>query len=271
MALSNRTVTTDLARDDKLTVADRQFASRLFLGTGKYRGDQETLAAIAASGCEMITVAIKRLDLDDPSKPSLIDLIDWNKYKILPNTAGCRSADEAVMTAKLAREATGSSWIKLEVIAEERYLLPDPVGTLEAARKLTREGFTVLPYINADPILALRLQDVGCATVMPLGSPIGSGRGALTLDAIAIMVEQTDVPVVVDAGLGAPSDAAKVMEIGAAAVLVNTAIARADKPDLMAAGFKRAAEAGRLGYLARRAAPSLTARASSPIDEAARL
>ena len=195
---------------DQLTIAGKTFNSRLMTGTGKHRSVADLLASVEKSGTEIITVAIRRLNLDDPNEKTFLDHLDWDKYQILPNTAGSKTADEAVFTAQLAREVTGSNWIKIEVIPDPKYLLPDPIGTLEAAEKLVKDGFVCLPYIGADPVLAMRLEDVGCATVMPLGSPIGSGRGVLTAEEISIIIEQSSVPVVIDAGLGVPSDAATV-------------------------------------------------------------
>ena len=256
--------------NDSLTIDGKQFSSRLFIGTGKHRSEADLLASIEGSGCQIITVAIKRLNLDNPNEKNILDMIDWEKYQILSNTAGCATAEEALFTARLAREITGSNWIKLEVIPDKNYLLPDPIGTYDAARELIKDGFVVLPYIGADPILARRLQDIGCATVMPLGSPIGSGQGVLTRDEIAIIIEQAEVPVVVDAGLGVPSHAADVMELGADAVLVNTAIAGANNPGLMAEAFRQGVEGGRKAFLAGRAPISRQAVASSPINEAPR-
>jgi thiazole synthase len=213
-----------------------------------------------------VTVALRRLDLDNPDQRTLLDVIDWKRYRILPNTAGCRTADEAIRVARLARSMGLSDWVKLEVIPDPRYLLPDPVETLEAAKVLVREGFVVLPYINADPILARRLEEVGTATVMPLGSPIGSGQGIVTLEQIKVIIENAHVPVVVDAGIGSPSDAAMAMELGADAVLVNTAIALARDPALMATGIRLAVDAGRAGYLAGRIPRLPYAAASSPTE-----
>jgi thiazole synthase len=249
---------------DELVIAGKSFTSRLMTGTGKHRSSADLAAAIAASGTQIITVAIGRLNLDDPNEKTLLDEIDWDRYQILPNTAGSKTAEQAVWTAKLAREVTGSDWIKLEVIPDPKYLLPDPVGTYEAAKELIAEGFTVLPYIHADPVLAKRLEDLGCATVMPLGSPIGSGRGVLTTEEIQIIIEQSSVPVVVDAGLAVPSEASSVMELGADAVLVNTAIAQAANPGLMGEAFKLGVEGGRKAYLAGRIPERTTAVASSP-------
>ena len=249
---------------DELVIAGKSFTSRLMTGTGKHRSSADLAAAIAASGTQIITVAIGRLNLDNPNEKTLLDEIDWDRYQILPNTAGSKTAEQAVWTAKLAREVTGSDWIKLEVIPDPKYLLPDPVGTYEAAKELIAEGFTVLPYIHADPVLAKRLEDLGCATVMPLGSPIGSGRGVLTTEEIQIIIEQSSVPVVVDAGLAVPSEASSVMELGADAVLVNTAIAQAANPGLMGEAFKLGVEGGRKAYLAGRIPERTTAVASSP-------
>lgn len=252
--------------DDFLEIAGKKFRSRLIVGTGRFRSMEEMVAAIEASGAEMVTVAIRRLPLDRPDEPNLMEYIDWGRYQILPNTAGCRTAEEAIFTARLARELTGSNWIKLEVVPDPRYLLPDPIGTLRAAEQLVKEGFIVLPYMHADPILARQLEEVGCATVMPLGSPIGSGRGIFTLEEVQIIVENARVPVVVDAGLGAPSDASLALEIGADAVLVNTAIAQARDPALMAQAFRLGVEAGRKAYLAGRIPKKALAEASSPVE-----
>lgn len=251
--------------DDLLQIGSKTFRSRLMLGTGKYRNAEEMNAALEASGCEIVTVALRRIDLDAP-KRSILDEIDWTRYQILPNTAGARTADEAIRTARLARAMGLSDWIKVEVIPDPKYLLPDPIGTLEACRVLVEEGFVVLPYIHADPVLALRLQEIGTATVMPLASPIGSGQGMKTFDSIRIIVEQATVPVVVDAGIGVPSDAAISMELGAAACLVNTAIARAQKPALMAEAIRLGVEAGRKAFLAGRMPILPYASASSPLE-----
>jgi thiazole synthase len=215
---------------------------------------------------DMVTVALRRLDLDDPTKKTILDYVDWNRYAILPNTAGCQTAEEAIRVAHLARAMGLSDWIKLEVIPDAKYLLPDPIGTLDAARELVREGFIVLPYINDDPVLAKRLEDVGTATVMPLASPIGSGQGMVNFDQIRIIVEQARVPVVVDAGIGAPSDAAQAMELGADACLVNTAVALAEDPPAMAKAITMGLEAGRMAYLAGRIPKKAYASASSPLE-----
>src|SRR3954469_596319 len=231
--------------DTPLTIAGKTFTSRLMIGTGKYRTSEEMLAAFAASGAEIITVALRRIDFDDPKSRSVLDDVDWNRYTILPNTAGCQTAEEAIRIARMARAMELSNWVKLEVIPDPKYLLPDPIGTLEAAKVLVDEGFVVLPYIGADPILARRLEEIGTATVMPLGSPIGSGQGIVNLEAIKIIIEQATVPVVVDAGIGTPSDAAIAMEAGADAVLINTAIAQADDPALMGEAIADGVRAGR--------------------------
>ncbi len=256
--------------NDPLIIAGKEFRSRLIVGTGKYRSVDEMRDAIDASGAEMVTVAIRRLPLDKPGEPNLMDYLDWDRYTILPNTAGCKTVEEALFTARLARELTGSSWVKLEVIPDPKYLLPDPIATLEAAGKLIADGFVVLPYIHADPVLARRLEEAGCATVMPLGSPIGSGRGIFTLEEIQIIIENASVPVVVDAGLGAPSDASLALEAGADAVLVNSAIALAQDPVRMAEGFRLGVQAGRQAYLAGRIPRRDLAQASSPTEGVAR-
>jgi thiazole synthase len=251
---------------DALVIAGKTFNSRLMVGTGKYASAEDCVAALDASGAEIVTVAIRRLDLDNPNAQTELDYIDWQRYTILPNTAGSSSAEEAVFTARLARELTGSNWVKLEVIPDPRYLLPDPIGTLQAAETLIKDGFVVLPYIHADPVLAKRLEEAGCATVMPLGSPIGSGRGIFTAEEIQIIIENAGVPVVVDAGLGAPSEASLALEMGADAVLVNTAIAKAKDPALMGEAFKQGVEAGRKAWLAGRIEKKAYASASSPLQ-----
>ena len=259
-----------IGNTDPLIIAGKEFRSRLIVGTGKYRTMEEMRDAIDASGAEMVTVAIRRLPLDKPDEQNLMDYLDWDRYTILPNTAGCKTAEEALFTARLARELTGSNWLKLEVIPDPKYLLPDPIATLEAAEALIADGFVVLPYIHADPVLARRLEDAGCATVMPLGSPIGSGRGIFTLEEIQIIIENARVPVVVDAGLGAPSDASLALEAGASAVLVNTAIAQAADPVRMAEAFALGVRAGREAYLAGRIPRKELAQASSPVEGVAR-
>lgn len=253
-----------MTTDTPLTIAGKTFTSRLMVGTGKYRSSAEMNAAFEASGAEIITVALRRIDFDDPASRSVLDDVDWTRYTILPNTAGCATADEAIRIARMARAMELSNWVKLEVIPDPKYLLPDPIGTLEAAKVLVEEGFVVLPYIGADPILARRLEEIGTATVMPLGSPIGSGQGILNREAIKIIIEQATVPVVVDAGIGVPSDAASAMEIGADAVLVNTAIALAHDPALMGRAMADGVRAGRAAYLAGRIPVKPYASASSP-------
>ena len=252
---------------DDLIIAGKHFKSRLILGTGRYRNMEDMVQAIEASGTEMITVAIRRLDLDDPTKKTILDYIDWSRYQILPNTAGCSTVEEALFVARLGREVGRTDFVKLEVIPDAKYLFPDGAATLEAARQLVEEGFVVLPYIHADPTLAKKLEEVGCATVMPLGSAIGSGQGIHTTEEVKIILEQANVPVVVDAGLAVPSDASHAMELGAGAVLVNTAIAQAENPALMGEAFKHGVEAGRKAYLAGRIASRSHASPSSPTAE----
>jgi len=256
--------------NDPLIIAGREFRSRLIVGTGKYRTMEEMRDAIEASGAEMVTVAIRRLPLDRPDEENLMDHLDWGRYTILPNTAGCRTADEAIRIARLARSMGLSDWVKLEVIPDPRYLFPDPEETLKAARVLVAEGFQVLPYINADPVLARKLEEIGAVTVMPLGSPIGSGQGIQTMEQIRIIIEEARVPVVVDAGIGVPSDAALAMELGADAVLVNTAIALAGDPALMAEAIKGGVDAGRKAYLAGRIPKRPQASPSSPTEGVSR-
>ena len=252
--------------NDDLVIAGKRFASRLIVGTGKYRTDDEMTEAIAASGADMVTVALKRIDFESNEK-TILDHIDWGEYHILPNTAGCQTVEEALYTARLAKTMGISNWLKLEVIPDPKYLLPDPIGTLEAAKILIAEGFVVLPYINDDPILAKQLEEAGCATVMPLASPIGSGKGIVNFDQIRIIIEQANVPVVVDAGLGAPSDASLAMEFGADAVLINSAIALAQDPVTMADAMKQGVEAGRKAYRAGRIPKKAYASASSPQED----
>ncbi|NLF68567.1 MAG: thiazole synthase [Candidatus Anammoximicrobium sp.] len=249
---------------DGLAIAGRQFDSRLLVGTGKFASPQVMAQALAASGAQVVTIALRRVDIGNANDDTLRE-IDRDKYLLLPNTSGARNAEEAVRLSRLGRAATGIEWVKLEVTPDPYYLLPDPIETLRAAEVLVKEGFIVLPYINADPVLARRLQDVGTATVMPLGSPIGSNQGLQTRAALEIIIAQSRVPVVVDAGLGLPSHAAQAMELGADAVLVNTAIATANDPVEMAVAFKLAVEAGRRAFLAGPRAPTLKAEASSPL------
>jgi len=233
-----------------LVIAGRAFRSRLIVGTGKFSSPEAMRDALAASGAEMVTVALRRADLSGKKDPfaNILEFVDPARFLLLPNTSGALNADEAVRLARLSAAAGLPKWVKLEIHPDPRYLLPDPIETLKATEILVKEGFTVLPYINADPVLAKRLQDAGAATVMPLGSPIGSNRGIQTRDQIRIIIEQATVPVVVDAGLGAPSHAAEAMELGADAVLVNTAIAVASDPNRLAIAFKMAVEAGRAAF-----------------------
>lgn len=250
--------------DEPLVIAGRAFQSRLLLGTGKFASPEMMVRAIEASGAEIVTVALRRVELDNPLD-TILSHIDTSRTLLLPNTSGARDAAEAVRLARLARAAGCEPWVKLEVTPDPQYLLPDPIETLKAAEILVKEGFVVLPYINADPILAKRLEDVGVATVMPLGSPIGSNRGLRTRDSLEIIIEKSTIPVVVDAGLGAPSHAAEAMEMGADAVLVNTAIAVAGNPEAMARAFRKGVEAGREAYLAGLGRSHKTAEASSPL------
>ena len=248
----------------KLIIAGREFNSRLLIGTGKFASCELMAKAIERSGTEIVTVALRRVDIENEND-DILSAIDRTNYLLLPNTSGARSADEAVRLAKLARAATGINWLKLEVTPDPYYLLPDPVETLKAAEILVKDDFVVLPYINADPILAKKLEDAGTATVMPLASPIGSNQWLKTRAALEIIIEQANVPVVDDAGLGLPSHAADAMEIGADAVLVNTAIATAADPPEMAAAFKLAVEAGRMAYESGMPSISKRASASSPL------
>ena len=256
---------------DELIIAGRTFRSRLMTGTGKYGTLEQMQQSIAASGCEIVTVAVRRVQTKAPGHEGLAEALDWTKVWMLPNTAGCKTAEEAVRVARLGREMAkllgqeDNNFVKLEVIPDAKYLLPDPIGTLEAAEQLVKEGFAVLPYINADPLLAKRLEEVGCATVMPLGSPIGSGQGIKNAANIQIIIEEAGVPVVVDAGIGTPSEAAYSMELGADALLINSAIALATNPVGMAKAMGMATEAGRLAYLAGRIPVKNYASASSPL------
>ena len=260
-----------LEDDYPLTIAGRTFNSRLMTGTGKYPSMEAMQQSVAASGCEIITVAVRRVQTKAPGHEGLAEAIDWHKIWMLPNTAGCKTAEEAVRVARLGREMAkllgqeDNNFIKLEVIPDAKYLLPDPIGTLQAAEQLIKEGFAVLPYINADPLLAKRLEEAGCATVMPLGSPIGSGQGIKNAANIAIIIEEAKVPVVVDAGIGTPSEAALAMEMGADALLVNSAIALAHNPVAMGRAMGLAAVAGRLAYLSGRIPVKQYASASSPL------
>lgn len=251
---------------EKLVIAGREFGSRLFLGTGKFSSNQVMSETIAASETEMVTMAMKRIDLNDAGDDMLQHIARPN-IQLLPNTSGTRNAQEAVFAAKMAREAFGTNWLKLEIHPDPRYLLPDPVETLKATEQLVKEGFVVLPYCQADPVLCKRLAEAGAATVMPLAAPIGTNKGLRTFDFLQIIIEEASVPVVVDAGIGSPSDAAKAMEIGADACLVNTAISVAGDPVAMARAFKKAVECGREAYEAGLAVQQIdmTAVASSPL------
>lgn len=253
---------------EKLIIAGREFGSRLFLGTGKFHSNEVMEQAILASDTEMVTVAMKRVDMNDKGDDMMKHIVHPH-IQLLPNTSGVRNAEEAVFAARMAREAFGTNWLKLEIHPDPRYLLPDSVETLKATEELVKLGFTVLPYCQADPVLCKRLEEAGAATVMPLGAPIGTNKGLQTKEFLRIIIEQANVPVVVDAGIGAPSHAADAMEIGAAAVLVNTAIAVAGNPVEMAKAFKAATEAGRRAYEAGLGAQAddFTAEASSPLTE----
>lgn len=261
----------DRSSDDTLTIAGRTFRSRLLTGTGKYRSIEDMQQSVTASDCEIVTVAVRRVQTKAPGHEGLAEALDWSKIWMLPNTAGCQTAEDAIRVARLGREMAkllgqeDNNFVKLEVIPDSKYLLPDPIGTLEAAEQLVKEGFAVLPYINADPLLAKRLEEVGCVTVMPLGSPIGSGQGIRNTANIQIIIENAKVPVVVDAGIGTPSEAAQAMEMGADALLINTAIAQAQNPVAMARAMSMATTAGRLAYLAGRIPVKAYASASSPL------
>ncbi|WP_214227462.1 thiazole synthase [Pedobacter sp. B4-66] len=247
-----------------LKIADKIFKSRLFTGTGKFSSATEMERALLASESELVTVALKRVDLKDNDDDILIHL-NHPHINLLPNTSGVRNAKEAVFAAQMARESLETNWIKLEIHPDPKYLMPDPIETLKATEELAKLGFIVLPYIHADPVLCKRLEDAGTSAVMPLGSPIGSNKGLKTIDFLEIIISQSNVPVIIDAGIGAPSDAAKAMEIGADAVLVNTAIAVSQNPELMARAFKIAIEAGRMAFEAKLGSVNLHAVASSPL------
>jgi len=247
-----------------LTIADQTFSSRLFTGTGKFSSAREMESALIASASELVTVALKRVDLKG-KEDDILHHLKYPHINLLPNTSGVRNAKEAVFAAQLAREALETNWIKLEIHPDPKYLMPDPIETLKATEELVKLGFVVLPYIHADPVLCKRLEDVGTAAVMPLGSPIGSNKGLRTIDFLEIIISQSRVPVIVDAGIGVPSDAAKAMEIGADAVLVNTAIAIAKDPTNMAIAFKLAVEAGRMAFESKLGAQTHYAAASSPL------
>ncbi|RJE75111.1 thiazole synthase [Reichenbachiella sp. MSK19-1] len=249
---------------ENFKIANKEFKSRLFTGTGKFKNSQLMKEALEASESELATVALKRVDAGD-AHDQILTHLNHDRISLLPNTSGVRTAKEAVFAAQLAREALETNWIKLEIHPDPKYLMPDPIETLKATEELAKLGFIVLPYIHADPVLCKRLEDAGTSAVMPLGSPIGSNKGLKTIDFLEIIIEQANVPVVVDAGIGAPSDAAKAMELGADACLVNTAIAVSDNPVQMAIAFKMAIEAGRMAYEAKLASPVNNAMASSPL------
>ena len=262
---------------DRLEIGNKSFNSRLMLGTGKYRTLIDTVESINSSECEIVTVAIRRLPINlQNDNITFVNSLDWKKLWLLPNTAGSQTAEEAIRMAFLGHELAcqlgqpDNFFVKLEVISDPKYLLPDPIGTVKAAEFLVKKGFTVLPYINADPMLALHLEDLGCATVMPLGSPIGSGQGLNNLANIKIIIENSNIPVIVDAGIGLPSEATQAMELGAAGVLLNTAIAQSGQPKIMSSAFKQGVKAGRLGYLAGRMEKQNYASASSPLSEISR-
>jgi thiazole synthase len=251
---------------DPFVLAGKEYQSRLIVGTGKYKDFTENRRAVEASGAEIVTVAVRRVNITDPSKENLLDYIDPKKYTILPNTAGCYTAEDALRTCRLAREAGVGNMVKLEVIGDQRTLFPDIPATIEAAKQLVKEGFIVLPYILDDPISCKKLEDIGCAAVMPLAAPIGSGLGIRNPYNLRIILEQSRVPVIVDAGVGTASDAAVALELGCDAVLMNTAIAEAKDPILMAEAMRLGVEAGRKAYLAGRMPKKLYASASSPMD-----
>ena len=258
-----------MENDSSLVIGGKKFSSRLMVGTGKYKSSEDMLASLSKSETEIITVAVRRIK-NDQTGENLLEKINWGKFWMLPNTAGCLNADEAVRIAILGRELAKLSgqeennFVKLEVIPDKKYLLPDPIETLKAAEVLIKKGFAVLPYINADPILAKRLEEIGCATVMPLGSPIGSGQGLLNLSNIRIIIENAKVPVIIDAGIGVPSEASQAMELGADGVLINSAIAQAENPPLMAQAINYGVKAGRQAFLAGRIKKQDFAVASSP-------
>ncbi|MDO6813159.1 thiazole synthase [Tenacibaculum soleae] len=247
-----------------LKIADKEFNSRLFTGTGKFSSSQLMKESLVASESELVTVALKRVDVKD-KEDDILTHLNHSRINLLPNTSGVRTAKEAVFAAELSREALETNWVKLEIHPDPRYLLPDPIETLKAAEELVKKGFVVMPYIHADPVLCKRLEDVGTQCVMPLGAPIGSNKGLKTVEFLDIIIEQSNVPVIVDAGIGAPSHAAQAMEIGADAVLVNTAIAVSENPVAMAKAFKMAVEAGRMAYEAKLAPIRSEAEASSPL------
>lgn len=248
----------------KLVIAGKEFNSRLIMGTGKYSSNQLMEDAIKASGAEMVTAALKRIDTGDAQDDMMVHIRNCN-VTFLPNTSGARTAEEAILAAQLAKEALGTNWVKLEIHPDPKYLLPDPVETLKAAKELVKQGFVVLPYVQADPVLCKLLEEAGAATVMPLAAPIGSNRGILCKDMLEIIIRQSNVPVIIDAGIGLPSHAAQAMEMGADAIMLNTATAIAGDPVQMAKAFKLAVEAGRMAFEAEPAQPTFVAQASSPL------
>jgi thiazole synthase len=260
-------VKVEAQREDRFLLAGRSYQSRLLVGTGKYADFEQTRLAIEESGAEIVTVAVRRVNITDPTRPNLLDHIDPKKLTILPNTAGCYTADEAIRTCRLAREAGVGKLVKLEVIGDEKTLFPDVAATIEAAKVLVAEGFDVLPYVTDDPVACKRLEDIGCRAVMPLAAPIGSGLGIRNPFNIRIIVEQSSVPVIVDAGVGTASDAAVALELGCHAVLMNTAIAGAKDPILMARAMRLGVEAGRAAFMAGRMPKRLHASASSPLGD----
>ena len=261
-------------RSDPLKIGNKSFSSRLMLGTGKYRTSEDAVTSINSSECEIVTVAIRRLPTDiNQDNSSFLKSLDWNKLWLLPNTAGSQTAEEAIRMAFLGHQLAcqlgqdDNFFVKLEVISDPKYLLPDPIGTLKAAEFLVKKGFTVLPYINADPMLALHLEDLGCATVMPLGSPIGSGQGLNNVSNLQIIIENVNIPIIIDAGIGSPSQATMAMELGADGVLLNTAVAQSKDPKQMALAMKLGVQSGRLGYLAGRMEKKYYAIPSSPLNQ----
>lgn len=263
---------------DTLKIGNKFFKSRLMLGTGKYRTTNDAISSIESSNCDIVTVAIRRLPTDlRNDNSSFLRKLNWDKLWLLPNTAGSQTAEDAIRMAFLGHELAcqlgqeDNFFVKLEVISDPKYLLPDPIGTLKAAEFLIKKGFTVLPYINADPMLALHLEDLGCATVMPLGSPIGSGQGLTNLSNIQIILENAKVPVIIDAGIGTPSEATQAMELGAAGVLLNTAVAQSQNPSKMARAMKLGVQAGRLAHLAGRMEKKYYANPSSPLEQISKI
>ena len=255
-----------------LKIGDKEFKSRLLVGTGKYSSLEVMQDSLCNAKCEIVTVAVRRIQSLENGHKGLMETIDWKKIWMLPNTAGCTNAEEAIRVARLGRELAklagqeNNNFVKLEVIPDKKYLLPDPIGTLKAAEQLVKEDFTVLPYINSDPLIAKQLEEIGCATVMPLGSPIGTAQGIRNEANIAMIIEEARIPIIIDAGIGVPSEAAQALEMGADGVLINSAIALAENPILMAQAFSKATEAGRDAYLSGRLQEKMLAKASSPLD-----